>query len=498
MFYLSYIMSELRRRKSRTVLTALGLGVGVAFVVAINALSNGLNDAQAAVLKPLTGLGTDMTVTRPLNINNGGSGNPFQNLTPAERKQLQQEGGGGGPLGLQNLGTPGTKFTRSTFRVRGNLTFPATDVPTVAKLSGVQEAAGELNVAATTISGTVPSSSGSSGGGFGGGGFGGGSSSINFNSVAVTGVDQTKPDLASVTASQITSGTYFPTTGGAYDAIISTSYANTNNIAVGGSITLGDKTFHVIGISKAPLGGSSSDAYVELATLQSVAGYSGDINAMQVRATQASEVSSVAAQITTTIPGAQVTTASDLANRVGGSLKDAKNLTSTLGTALEIVALIAAVLIASLLTLSAVSKRIREIGTLKAIGWRQWLVVRQIGGESLAQGVLGGVIGAIIGVIAAAVISAWGITLNASVASATSSAGRFGGGGPPGGGGGQFGFGRVASSATSQAVSLSAPVSVSLILLAIVLAVLGGLIAGAVGGLRAARMRPADALRNVD
>ena len=497
MFYLNYIFSELRRRKSRTILTALGLGVGVAFVVAINALSNGLSDAQATVLKPLTGLGTDMTVTRPLNISANGSGNPFQSLTPAQRKQLQQEGGGGG-LGLQNLGKAGSEFTRTTFRVRGDLTFPASDVATVRKMSGVAGAAGELNVNVTTISGTVPSSSASFGGGPGAFGGGGGSNSINFKSIAVTGVDQAQSDLASVTPSQVTSGTWFPTTGGAHDAIISTSYANTNNIAAGGTISLDGTAFNVIGISKAPLGGSSSDVYVELSTLQSMAGQAGNINGMQVRATQASAVASVSKEITTTIQGAQVTTASDLANRVGGSLKDAKNLTSTLGTALEIVALIAAVLIACLLTLSALSKRVREIGTLKAIGWRQWIVVRQIGGESLAQGVLGGVIGAVIGVVAAAVISAWGITLNASVASTTPDAAARAGGAPGGGGGGPFGFGRVASSAASQAVSLSAPVSVSLILLAILLAVVGGLIAGTVGGLRAARMRPADALRNVD
>jgi putative ABC transport system permease protein len=493
-FYLNYIFSELRRRKSRTILTALGLGVGVAFVVAINALSNGLSDAQATVLKPLTGLGTDMTVTRPLNISANGSGNPFQNLTPAQRRQLQQEGGGG--LGLQNLGKAGSNFTRTTFRVRGDLTFPASDVATVRTMSGVAGAAGELNVNVTTISGTVPSSSGSSGGGPGPFGGGGGPNSINLKSIAVTGVDQTQSNLAGVTPSQVTSGTWFPSTGGAHDAIISTSYANTNNIAVGDTVSLDGTAFKVIGISKAPLGGSSSDVYVELPTLQSMAGQTGNINGMQVRATQASAVASVSKEITTTIQGAQVTTASDLANRVGGSLKDAKNLTSTLGTALEIVALIAAVLIACLLTLSALSKRVREIGTLKAIGWRQWIVVRQIGGESLAQGVLGGVIGAIIGVVAAAVISSWGITLNASVASTTSNAAAPAGGSP--GGGGPFGFGRVASSAASQAVSLSAPVSISLILLAILLAVVGGLIAGAVGGLRAARMRPADALRNVD
>ena len=71
MFYLSYMFSELRRRRGRTLLTALGLGVGVGLVVTVTALSTGLDHAQAKVLKPLTGVGTDMSVTtRPLQISN--------------------------------------------------------------------------------------------------------------------------------------------------------------------------------------------------------------------------------------------------------------------------------------------------------------------------------------------------------------------------------------------------------------------------------------------
>ncbi len=35
MFYLAYAFSELRRRKGRTLLTALGLGVGVGLVVTV-------------------------------------------------------------------------------------------------------------------------------------------------------------------------------------------------------------------------------------------------------------------------------------------------------------------------------------------------------------------------------------------------------------------------------------------------------------------------------
>src|SRR6266542_3618050 len=76
-FYIRYIGAELRRRKGRTILTALGLAVGVGLVVTVTALSKGLDDAQDEVLKPLTGGGTDMSVTRPLSASGSGSNQTF-------------------------------------------------------------------------------------------------------------------------------------------------------------------------------------------------------------------------------------------------------------------------------------------------------------------------------------------------------------------------------------------------------------------------------------
>jgi hypothetical protein len=87
-FYLGYLASELRRRKGRTFLTALGLGVGVGLVVAVSALSDGLDKAQDEVLEPLTGVGTDLTVARPLDISgdvDGGGGGPSE--TSARRSR---------------------------------------------------------------------------------------------------------------------------------------------------------------------------------------------------------------------------------------------------------------------------------------------------------------------------------------------------------------------------------------------------------------------------
>jgi ABC-type antimicrobial peptide transport system permease subunit len=174
-----------------------------------------------------------------------------------------------------------------------------------------------------------------------------------------------------------------------------------------------------------------------------------------------------------------------------GTLSSAKSLTSKLGFVLEAVALIGSLMVASLLTLTSVSKRFRELGTLKAVGWPQRAIVRQIAGESLLQGVLGGIAGVVLGLGAAALITAFGPTLKATFASAAQNAG-------PGGGPGRFPGAQQVSTAASATVKLAAHVSPGLIAVAVGLAMLAGLASGAVGAMRAARLRPADALRHID
>ncbi|TML59067.1 MAG: hypothetical protein E6G18_09275 [Actinobacteria bacterium] len=108
MFYVSYMFSELRRRKGRTVLTALGLALGIGVVVTVGALSTGLDRAQAKVLAPLTGIGTDLSVTRPIKFgNNGPQGSrPPRGSTSRKRTVARGSGCGvSGNPGATSLGT---------------------------------------------------------------------------------------------------------------------------------------------------------------------------------------------------------------------------------------------------------------------------------------------------------------------------------------------------------------------------------------------------------
>jgi putative ABC transport system permease protein len=66
-----------------------------------------------------------------------------------------------------------------------------------------------------------------------------------------------------------------------------------------------------------------------------------------------------------------------------------------------VLVLAGSVVIASLLALSSVAERRRELATLQAMGWSRGLVVRQIAGEALVQGIVGGALGALVAPLAA-------------------------------------------------------------------------------------------------
>jgi ABC-type antimicrobial peptide transport system permease subunit len=259
-----------------------------------------------------------------------------------------------------------------------------------------------------------------------------------------------------------------------------------------------------------PAGTTSADVYIPLARAQALASMKNEVNTIYVAADSAQNIDSVSKAIGTALPKTTVTNQSVLASELTGSVASASSLASNLGKWLAIAVLAAAFLLASLLTMAAVTRRVREFGTLKALGWKSRRIVGQVAGEAIVIGIIGGIIGVGLGFLGSVLVSHFSHTLTASVPLTTGSAtpggartftgggGGFGGGGFGGGGGtGAAGFVRHLPAAPTVLVHLNAPVTAAAITAAVLLAIAGGLIAGAFGGWRAARLRPAMALARV-
>jgi len=585
---LAYLWHELRRRWTRTLLTALGLAAGVGLVMGIIGVSSGLSVAQDRVLSPLGSVGTSIIVTRtiaPTTSTKTASSDSPSSSTPARSGGF---GGGffargvGGATAqsseaasllnnnssvitdLAKLGPAGTHFDH-TFLLPGTLiTFPSAAVTDVEKIPDVTNAVGALSLEALHETGTVPKitasittggqtidttvtpptitpaerqaefacleksgvfSGGASSGGTPRGGRGRGFLAPNANNPAflaclppaqkayiqkvvvpeqtitkvlnppttntatstftVGGVDAAKPTIGLVTKSQLVSGHWFGADP-ADEVLVNDAYANTHHVKVGSTITINSSHFSVVGLVNPTLTGNVADYYFDLPTLQKLASASGYVNEVLVAVKNSADVGPVAAAIKKELPGATILTSKSLADQVSGSLANAHKLANDLGGALAVVVLLAAFLIAGLLTLSSVAKRVREIGSLRAIGWSRGAIVRQLVGETLAIGILGGVVGVAVGTAVCLAIGAVGPGLSVTssgLAVGASSVGQL--------------VHQSTTGTVNSVVHLTAPIHATTVAIAFLGALLGGLIAGAFGAWRAVRLAPATALRDL-
>jgi ABC-type lipoprotein release transport system permease subunit len=471
--FLTYLRRELRRRMRQAIFIALGLALGIGLVITVTAASSGVSNSQGTVLHSLYGVGTDVTVTQTPTA---GSGGPTR------------FGFGGGNPGSRP--SAGTSFSRSVLTSGGLGTLPSSDVTKISGLKDVSTTAGALTLTDLKLSGTI-NAQGS------GGGASGARSSIKSSSFSVTGVDLANGSLGPLSSGTIASGHNFSSADSTADvAVVDASYAKAENLKTGSTFKVAGTKFTVIGIVSVAQGSTSADVYIPLARAQALASMKNKVNTVYVSAASAADIGAVSSEISTALPKATVTTSSDLASEVTGSLSSASSLANNLGKWLAVAVLAAAFGLASLLTVAAVSRRVREFGTLKALGWRNRRILSQIMGEALAIGLIGGAAGVALGFGGAALVQALAPPLTATTAtSAPAGPGGTGGAGGPGAGGG---FARAAqSTAHTVSVHLTAPVTLSAVLLAVVLALAGGLIAGSFGGWRAVRLRPAAALARV-
>ncbi|ROS25405.1 ABC-type lipoprotein release transport system permease subunit [Rathayibacter sp. PhB127] len=495
--FATYLRRELTNRRRQTMIIAAGMALAIALVILVTSFSAGVRSAQASVLESVYGVGTDITVTQAAAA-------PTEGEAPGQRFDF------GSTDGTTDDGT--TSVSQSRLEPdRGTTTFDASAVATAQGVTDVSAAIGVLALNNTTFSGQLPDSAqqggtdGATGQGTAGtapaageapagGPDGAGGSSFGVDSFSVLGLDPAGSAIGPLADVSLTDGRTFTADDAGQDVVVvDSSYATTASLSVGSTVDIGGTDFSVIGIvtTDSTDASTASDTYIPLDVAQTLSGQAGLISSVYVQAASSEDISSIQTALQTALPDATVSTQADLASSVSGSLSTAGSLVANLGTWLSLLVLAAAFLIAILFTVSGVTRRTREFGTLKAIGWSNGAIVRQVAGESVVQGLIGGAAGIVLGLVGVTIVNLIAPTLSGT--STTTSA--MGAGGPGGGFGG--GGPGAAQTATATEVALSLPVTVPVILLAVGLAVLGGLLAGALGGWRASRLRPAAALRSV-
>ncbi|MFY9653566.1 ABC transporter permease [Trebonia sp.] len=468
----TYLRRELRRRIRQAVFIALGLALGIGLVITVTSAATGVQNAQAAVLHSLYGVGTDLTVTQPPKQGSGAG------LSFGFKQQIKQVRSG--------QISAGTTINDNELQNTRYGTLTASQLAGVSRQQHVTAATGALALTDITATGTVPALKAGSGT------F---SSSFKSNTFTVDGVDVARGSPRPLSSATVTAGRNFGQADATADvALADSGYATANKLKTGSTVDIGGTTFTIVGIVSVPQGSSPPSVYIPLAKAQRIgatgtAKLTNQVNTIYVAADSAADIPAVQQELTKLLPSATVTDASDLASQVTGSVGSAASLAGNLGKWLSVAVLAAAFGLAILLTMAAVTRRVREFGTLKALGWRSRRIIGQVLGESIAIGIVGGVAGVALGYGGAALIDKFAPKLSAST------------GAPPATASGVAGkLAQQISSATTHTVyvTLTAPVTLGVILLAVVLAVAGGLLAGMFGGWRAARLRPAAALAKVE
>ena len=506
--YGTYLRRELAGRKKQTVIVAVGLAIAIALVIVVNALSAGVRDAQAEALARVYGVGTDLTVT----------GAPAQR--GSDTGQRFDFGAGGGATGADGSTSLKTSVLRAS-PARGTLA--ASEVKTAASADGVAAATGALSLTNLTFDGQIAQQGAQAGTGrpdgqtgagegqtggqgagerprFGGGRFG-------LDSFTVLGVAPAAgASVGPMSSVKVSSGRALSAgDAGGMVALADSTYATSKSLSVGDTVDVGGSTVKIVGIvtSSSASADTAANVYLPLDTAQKIAGTGDVVSAIYVKASTAAGIPAVQSALAKALPDATVNSQADLASTVSGSLSSAAGMIEGLGTWLSIIVLAVAVLLAVLFTLSGVARRTREFGTLKAIGWSNGRIVRQVAGEALVQGLLRGPAGLALGLVGILVVNVVHPTISGASGIARRAAGGAEAAGPGGGAAGGFGGGGFGGGGAfrgiggaAQDVVLHAPLSVGILVAAVGLAILGGLIAGAIGGWRAARLSPAEALRS--
>ena len=338
MSFLSLVVKNPFRNKTRSSLAIVGIAIGIMVIVALGMITGGLENSTQSTLKAGS---AEVTVV--------------------------QAGSNGMGLG----GSLNESYVSSLLNI-----------------SGVKNTAGTL-----TASNASTSSNSSGGMGFGG--------------LTITGIDPTKLSLEGIDG---VNGTLFTNTS-TDQVIIGKTEAQSLNKTVGDTVYLLGQNFTITGIFETGNYMTDNGIMMPLSTLQNLTSNNGKVSNILVKVTDNANVTTVSNSITSAYPNdLSTTTAASSADRINQGL----GFITTASWAISLLAIfIGAVGVINTMIMT-VYERTREIGVLKAVGWKDTRILGMILGESIVLTLLAFVAGSVIAVVGVEVL----LTLVPSVGNA--------------------------------------------------------------------------------
>jgi ABC-type antimicrobial peptide transport system permease subunit len=166
------------------------------------------------------------------------------------------------------------------------------------------------------------------------------------------------------------------------------------NVDVGDTMRLFDRAFRVVGIYETGVSFQDGGGVITLRDAQRLFGQSNKVSFVGIWLEDRAQAELVIQQVEARFPEVDLSTASTFAESVS-DLEALEGMT----WGISLMALVVGGLGMMNTMVMSVFERTREIGVLRALGWRRWRVLWMILRESVALTLLGGVAGSLVGVL---------------------------------------------------------------------------------------------------
>jgi ABC-type antimicrobial peptide transport system permease subunit len=178
-----------------------------------------------------------------------------------------------------------------------------------------------------------------------------------------------------------------------HEIIIGKLAADTLNRGIGDTIIMYDSAYRIVGIYETGAGLEDGGGVITLRDAQTMLKKSRQVNIFQVQLDEAEDADEVRERIKRRFPNLAVTKSGEYANQ--------ELLMQTVGAfawGISILAILIGGLTMMNTVLMSIFERTREIGLLRALGWRRGRVLRMILVESIGLSVMGGLLGTALGI----------------------------------------------------------------------------------------------------